>query len=581
MSHVADIDTDIAAGAGVDRALVGNKGAGLARMHELGLRVPSAFVITTAACGAYLREGVLPAGLLGEIDTALAGLEARRGLRLGDPEAPLLVSVRSGAPVSMPGMMDTVLDLGVTEATRAGLAERGGRRYALDSHRRFLESFGTVVLGIEQGEFDRAAAESGVAEAGDEERLAAEVAAFVRVIGAHAGTELLDDPRAQLRLAVEAVFRSWHSPRAAVYRRLRDIPDDLGTAVVVQAMVFGNLNARSGTGVVFTRDPNTGEARPYGDFLFTAQGEDVVAGRHRTLPVAALADRLPEVWDELRSALAGLERATGEMLDLEFTVEDGTLYVLQMRSGKRAAVAAVRIAVEMAGEGLIGRAEAVSRVSVEQLRRLGRPHLDPTGGHEVAATGLGASPGIASGRVCLSADAVSDLLDEGGGADGEGGVLLVRTETSPADIHGMAAADGILTSRGGLVSHAAVVARDLGVPAVVGVAELEVDESARVIRLGDRTVAEGELVTIDGASGEVVVGAARAVTPAPCAELATLLEWADELAGPAAGKRTSDVERLTAAHRALESAGLAGIGLPAGRGSDPTRPDSADSARGI
>jgi pyruvate, orthophosphate dikinase len=277
----------------------------------------------------------------------------------------------------------------------------------------------------------------------------------------------------------------------------------------------------------------------------------VVAGRHRTLPVAALAERLPEVWDELRGALAGLERATGEMLDLEFTVEDGTLYVLQMRSGKRAAVAAVRIAVELAGEGLIDRAEAVRRVGVEQLRRLGRPHLDPTGGHEVAATGLGASPGIATGRVCLSADAVADLLDMDGAEDG---VLLVRTETSPADIHGMAAADGILTSRGGLVSHAAVVARDLGVPAVVGVAELAVDEAGGVIRLGDRTVAEGELVTIDGASGEVVVGAARAVPPAPCPQLDTLLAWADELAGPAAGDRASAVDRLTAAHRALESA---------------------------
>jgi pyruvate,orthophosphate dikinase len=545
MSHVVDI----AVGAGLDRALVGNKGAGLARMHELGLRVPPAFAITTDACRVYLREGVLPAGLLAEIDAALAGLEARRGLRLGDPAAPLLLSVRSGAPVSMPGMMDTVLDLGVTEATRAGLRRRGGRRYALDSHRRFLESFGTVVLGIGQGEFDRAAAALG--QPGDEDRLAAEVAAFTQVIGAHVDPGLLDDPRAQLRLAVAAVFRSWHSPRAAVYRRLRDIPDDLGTAVVVQAMVFGNLNERSGTGVVFTRDPNTGEARPYGDFLFTAQGEDVVAGRHRTLPVAALAERLPEVWDELRGALAGLERATGEMLDLEFTVEDGTLYVLQMRSGKRAAVAAVRIAVELADEGLIERAEAVRRVSVEQLGRLGRPHLDPTGGHEVAATGLGASPGIATGRVCLSADAVADLLDEGA----EDGVLLVRAETSPADIHGMAAADGILTSRGGLVSHAAVVARDLGVPAVVGVADLVVDEAGGAVRLGGRTVAEGELVTIDGSSGEVVIGAARAVAPAPCAELATLLAWADELAGPAAaGERASDVDRLTAAHRALESA---------------------------
>jgi len=542
MGHVVDI----AAGVGMDRSLLGNKGAGLVRMRGLGLRVPPAFVITTQACRGYLDDGAQPPGLLDEIDAALVGLERERGLRLGDPECPLLLSVRSGAAVSMPGMMDTVLDLGVTEATRAGLVRRGGPGFALDSHRRFLESFGTVVLGIDQRAFDLAAEEV-AAGAG---RLAAQVEAFSQVVAAHSGAELLDDPRAQLRLAVEAVFRSWHSPRASVYRRLRDIPDDLGTAVVVQAMVFGNLNERSGTGVVFTRDPNTGAARPYGDFLFAAQGEDVVSGRHRTLPVAALGERLPRVWDELCRMLPELERETGEMLDLEFTVEDGTLYVLQMRSGKRAAAAAVRIAVEMAGEGLIGRAEAVRRIGIDQLDRLARPHLDPTGDHDVAAVGLGASPGIATGRICLSADAVADLLDH----PGEDGVILVRTETSPADVHGMAAADGILTGRGGLVSHAAVVARDLGTPAVVGVAELVVEERQGTVRIGAHRLAEGDVVTIDGGSGEVVVGPARAVAPAPCAALATLLEWADELAGAEGSVGASDVERLAAAHRALDTA---------------------------
>lgn len=317
-------------------------------------------------------------------------------------------------------------------------------------------------------------------------------------------------------------------------------------------MVFGNLNERSGTGVVFTRDPNTGAPELYGDFLFRAQGEDVVAGRHQTLPVRALQERLPDVWAELRRTLPMLEGETSQMLDVEFTVQDGTLYVLQMRTGKRAAAAAVRIAVDMASEGLINRDEAVRRVQVTDLERLARPHLDPTGDHEVVATGLGASPGIASGRICLSADAVADLADAG-----SDGVVLVRTETSPADVHGMAAADGILTSRGGLVSHAAVVARDLGIAAVVGMQELIIDEQRGSIQLGEVTLHEGDLITIDGASGEVVPGVARTVPPAPCAELDTLLEWADDLAAGAAGELTP-TRRLAEAHRVLDTALSAG-----------------------
>ena len=525
MPQVISLDASLFGTALADRALLGNKGAGLVRMQASGLRVPPAFVITTDACRSFLATGVLPEGLLDEVDAALAALEERRGLRLGDPDVPLLLSVRSGAPVSMPGMMDTVLDLGVSALTRPALARRGDERFALDSHRRFLESFGTVVLGIPQATFDALPSD---------DDLDARIALLA---------DVADDPRAQLRLAIEAVFRSWNSPRAQAYRRLQGIPEDLGTAVVVQSMVFGNLDDRSGTGVVFTRDPNTGEAVPYGDFLFRAQGEDVVAGRHATLPVAALASRLPGVWAELRDVLPALEEQTGEMLDIEFTVESGVLYVLQMRSGKRAAAAAVRIAVEMAEEGLIDRASAVQRVSVVQLERLSRPHLDPLGDHRVVATGLGASPGVATGRLCLTADGVDEMADQGDG------VILTRVETSPADVHGMAVADGILTARGGLVSHAAVVARDLGVPAVVGVAALLIDQA--VVRIGDMVLREGDLVTIDGSSGEVVLGRAATVAPADCPELSTLLEWADSVAGGDGSGAAS--ARLTAAHRALAS----------------------------
>ena len=537
---------NIAVAGGVDRSLLGNKGASLVRMLSSGLRVPPAFVITTDACRSYFESGTTPDGLSEAIRAALAELEGQRGQRLSDPGNPLMLSVRSGAPVSMPGMMDTVLNLGVTAATRPALARRGGPRFALDAHRRFLESFGTVVLGIPYAEFDAAARDvrrGGAVEA----ELARTVAAFADLVVRRGGEQVVGDPYTQLRLAIEAVFRSWDSPRAGAYRGLKGIPHDLGTAVVVQSMVFGNLNDRSGSGVAFTRDPNTGEPRLYGDFLFGAQGEDVVAGRHRTLPLSALADRMPQLWAELRGVLPALEREAGEMLDVEFTVEDGTLYVLQMRSGKRAARAAVRIAVEMAQEGVIDRAEAVRRIETVHLDRLSRPHLDPGERYRAVAAGLGASPGVATGLVCLSADRVAELTER------NLGVILTRPDTSPADVHGMAIADGVLTSRGGLVSHAAVVARDLGVPAVVGVEDLVIDEPARCARIGDVTLREGDLVTIDGTSGEVVAGRARVVASAPCAELATLLDWADELAGDVSADR-SPIDRLSAAHRALQGA---------------------------
>jgi pyruvate, orthophosphate dikinase len=527
----------IAAAASGDRAMLGNKGAGLARMAASGLRVPPGFVVTTDACRAYLASGRLTDELWTDVEEALAELERERDLRLGDVDAPLLVSVRSGAPVSMPGMMDTVLDLGVSAGTVEGLARRCGTLFALDTHRRFLESFGSVVLGIDHRRLEAAGGNHT-----DEASLRRSVGALEALVAAEAGAELLADPRRQLRAAVEAVFRSWNSPRAQAYRALRNIAEDLSTAVVVQSMVFGNLDDSSGTGVLFTRNPNTGERELYGDVLFRAQGEDVVSGRHATLPIHALRDRAPGVWKELTSAAAVLENDVREMLDIEFTIEAGQLYVLQMRSGKRAAAAAVRIALEMAEEGLIDRAEAVRRVSVEQLQRLDRPHLDPTGDHEVAARGLGASPGVATGLVCLSADRVDEMSERGEG------VVLVRAETDPADVHGMAIADGILTSRGGLVSHAAVVARDLGVPAVVGVADLVVDEEAGTAVLGRTALAEGDLVTLDGSTGEVVVGRADVVDPVPCSAAGSLLEWADAITGGGTG---TPAERLTAAHRAL------------------------------
>jgi len=517
MGHVVDI----AAGVGMDRALLGNKGAGLVRMRGLGLRVPPAFVITTQACRSYLDDGAQPPGLLDEIDAALVELERQRGLRLGDPECPLLLSVRSGAAVSMPGMMDTVLDLGVTEATRAGLVRRGGPGFALDSHRRFLESFGTVVLGIEQGAFDRVSAALEVPGAGDEERLAAEVAAFTQVIGAHADEGLLDDPRAQLRLAVEAVFRSWHSPRAAVYRRLHGIPDDLGTAVAVQAMVFGNLNARSGTGVVFTRDPNTGEALPYGDFLFTAQGEDVVSGEHDTDPLPVIADRLPEVYRQLTDVFDTLERHTRDLCDVEFTIESGRLYVLQTRVGQRSGRAAVALAVDLVDEGVITEAEALDRVTDEQLaaasapRFTGEPPADA-----LLARGLAASPGAVTGRAAFDAERAQRLR-----ADGVD-VVLLRPTTSPADLPGVIASVGVVTGRGGRTSHAAVVARGMGRAAVCGVGELVVARDRRSATLAGRPLVEGDEISVDGDRGVVSLGhrdVSTATTTDPA--LARFLGW--------------------------------------------------------
>jgi pyruvate,orthophosphate dikinase len=522
--------------AGMSAELLGGKGAGLAAMRAQGLRVPPGFVITTAACNEFRRTGATPVGLATEVAAALATLEAERGLSLGDANAPLLVAVRSGAPVSMPGMMDTVLNLGVTDDTVDALARQFGAEFAWDCYARYLEGFGRVVLGIDSHAF------AGLPAARGRERVDA-----LKAIA----DGLPTDPHEQLTMAIEAVLRSWENPRAVAYRRIEGIDDDMGTAVVVQAMVFGNLNARSGTGVVFTRNPNTGEPAPYGDFLFQAQGEDVVSGEHQTLPIRALAERLPEVWDELTGQLTALEAWRKDMLDIEFTVEDGTLFFLQVRTAKRSALGAVRTALSLARDGTIDQRDALMRVtpsqleSVTQARRRGGADADPL------TTGLAACPGLATGVICLTPEAVFDAVERGEA------VILVRTETSPDDVQAMAMSEGILTARGGLVSHAAVVARGLSVPAVVGAESLHIDIASGLLDFGGTMLREGDVITVDGDSGVVSRGRVGDETTDSSAEFDELLAWADEIAPSPGDRSASAPERLAAARSVIERSGLA------------------------
>ncbi|HUH07529.1 MAG TPA: pyruvate, phosphate dikinase [Egibacteraceae bacterium] len=512
------------------KALLGGKGANLAEMTRLGLPVPPGFTITTAACRAYLAEGELPDRLIGEIEAALHDLETAVSRKFGDPADPLLVSVRSGAPFSMPGMMDTVLNLGLNDRSVRTLSQQtGDERFAWDAYRRLIQLFGKVVLGVPGAVFEEALAKL-VAETGaaDESGLAASdlrelTDTFKAAVGAASGTPFPQDPHEQLRSAVEAVFRSWNGRRARDYRRMEGIADDLGTAVNVQAMVFGNLGGDSGTGVAFTRDPATGERVPYGDWLEGAQGEDVVAGTRITRPLAELSERFPECDSQLLDVLDTLEQHYGDMCDIEFTIERGRLFILQTRVGKRSAAAALRIAVEMTDEGLITQTEAVKRVLPAQLEQLLHPQFAPHARYRVLTRGLAASPGAATGAVVFTADQA-----EARARTGEA-VLLVRPETSPDDLHGMIAAKGILTSRGGLVSHAAVVARGMGRPAVCGADEIEIDLEKRLFRVGDFTVVEGDVVSIDGGTGEVVVGPVSVVIPKPDGTFDRLLGWADGL----------------------------------------------------
>ncbi len=542
-------------GRATDKLLLGGKGANLAEMTHIGLPVPPGFVVTTEACRSYLAEGQVPSGLFDQVEAALKDLEAGTGRRLGDPSAPLLLSVRSGAPFSMPGMMDTVLDLGATPETASGLAELGDERFAWDATRRFLEMYGRVVLGVPEEAFNHNL-EAAIAAAGvaDERGLSAEQLA--EVADAHrgsikdAGQVLPEEPHEQLHLAIEAVFRSWNGDRAKAYRRVEGIPDDLGTAVNVQMMVFGNLGDRSATGVAFTRDPATGENVSYGDFLIGAQGEDVVAGTRHVHPLADLADEFPTQHEELLANLDTLEAHYSDMCDVEFTIESDTLWMLQTRVGKRSAAAALRMAVDMVDEGLIDIDEAVTRVRPKQLEQLLHPQFGPDA-PEPLTTGLAASPGAAVGAICLSSDEAKER-----GIAGED-VILVRPETSPEDLEGMVASVGLLTSRGGLVSHAAVVARGFGKPAVCGASELRIDAKAGTVTVGDTVLHAGDVISIDGTNGQVAVGEVDLEVPGADPRLERLLDWADE-------RRSlhvfANADTADDARRALES-GAEGIGL--------------------
>ncbi len=544
------------------RDLLGGKGANLAEMTRvLGAEmVPAGFTITTAACVAYMESGgEMPEGLASQIDEAVARLEEAAGKGLGDPEDPLLVSVRSGARVSMPGMLDTVLNLGLNDDSAAGLeAKTQNPRFAADSHRRLAQMFGNVVRGIEGERYEEAIAElkreRGVEldtdlDAGDLRRLTQD---FVEIYRTETGEEFPSDPREQLRAAVEAVFRSWNGNRAVEYRRLNGIPDSWGTAVNVQQMVFGNKGEGSGSGVAFTRDEITGAPEPSGDYLANAQGEDVVSGVRNTQTLADMATALPEAHSELIEALRTLERHYRDMQDVEFTVEEGHLYLLQTRNAKRPAQAAVRFAVDAVAEGLLDKGEALSTIDASRLDALLHPTFDPAHTYEVIARGVAASPGAAKGTIVFTADQAI----EQGGKDGED-VILVRPFTEAEDVAGFAAARGILTSEGGKASHAALVARGMGRPCVCGASDLEIDVAAGVVQVDGRELRGGEMIAIDGSTGAITLDDVPLVEPEISEQFRTVLGWADELRR--LGVR-ANAEAARDAARAREF-GAEGIGL--------------------
>jgi pyruvate,orthophosphate dikinase len=525
-----------------DKTIVGGKGANLAEMAGIGLPVPPGFTITTEVCVEYLAKGAeFDAGLRSEVTEALAHIERAVGKKFGDAADPLLVSVRSGARVSMPGMMDTVLNLGLNDATVAGLAATSGdSRFAWDSYRRFIQMYADVVLGLDHHKFEDAL-EITKEDKGyftDIEMMAEDwqalVAQYKAIVEADLGKPFPQDVAEQLWGAIAAVFDSWDADRAKVYRRLNDIPGTWGTAVNVQAMVFGNMGDSSATGVAFTRDPATGERAYYGEWLVNAQGEDVVAGirtpqyltkaareRAHAKPLS-MEEAMPEAYGELARVFDLLETHYRDMQDIEFTVERGHLWMLQTRSGKRTAKAALKMAVDMTGEGLIDEATAICRVDPMALDQLLHPTLDPKAPRDVLGTGLPASPGAASGAIVLDADTA-----ERKAAIGES-VILVRVETSPEDIHGMHAAKGILTARGGMTSHAAVVARGMGRPCVSGASCLSINLVARTLRIGKRELKEGDVLTLDGSTGEIMAGAVATVEPELVGDFGVLMGWADK-----------------------------------------------------
>ena len=513
-----------------DRNLVGGKGANLAEMVHLGIPVPSGFTITTEACTAFYANGEKWVdGLEEQIKENIARLEQSMGAKFGDQENPLLVSVRSGARVSMPGMMDTVLNLGLNDQTVEALAKKSGNpRFAWDSYRRFIQMYGDVVMGVDHDLFEEALAAERIkygVEQDNEltvEALQDLVADYKDIVLKSAGQLFPAEPFEQLRGAIDAVFRSWNGARAIRYRQINHIPAEWGTAVNVQAMVYGNMGADSGTGVAFTRDPSTGEKIFYGEYLMDAQGEDVVAGIRTPHPIADLKEEMPEVYDELVRIYKLLENHYKDMQDVEFTIQAGKLYMLQTRAGKRTATAAVRMAVEMVEEGLIDKKTAIMRVEPEQLDQLLHPMIDPHAQYDVIATGLPASPGAAAGRIVFTAEEAEVWKDRGEQ------VILVRNETSPEDIGGMDVAEGILTARGGMTSHAAVVARGMGKCCVAGCASAQISEANRTLTFGDTVLKEGDWITLNGTAGEVIVGQVPMVEVEVAGDFGTFMEWADE-----------------------------------------------------
>ena len=513
------------------KPLLGGKGAGVAEMFKVGVPVPDAFTVTTEACVEAMNNGgEWPSDLAGQIADGLARLEERTGRTLGGSEKPLLVSVRSGAVFSMPGMMDTILNLGISDESVIALAEEfGNERFAWDCYRRFIQMYGEVVEGVSQHLYEDALsalkAERGVENDTDLDAadLKGLVASFKEISNEALGGEWTSDPREQLNRAVNAVFRSWGNPRAEVYRRANNIPSALGTAVNIMQMVFGNRGDTSATGVCFTRNPSTGEKALYGEFLVNAQGEDVVAGIRTPNPLEEMRDILPEAYDQLIDTMHRMEQHYRDMQDMEFTIEDGKLYLLQTRNGKRTAAAALKVASDLVDEGILTKEEALLRIEPAQLDQLLHPAIDPNHGKCPVAVGLPASPGAAVGEVVFDADTAADR-----GGKGEP-VILVRYETTPDDIHGVIVAQGILTAHGGMTSHAAVVARGMGKPCVAGAQGIRIDLVAKTLTIGDVTYAEGDVITLDGTTGNVYGEALALIPPQINEDFTRVVQWADEV----------------------------------------------------
>lgn len=518
-------------GRGDMKDLLGGKGAGLAEMTNLGIRVPPGFTITTEACTEYYKNNeAYPAGMWDQVLENLKKVEEDMGFKFGDPDNPLLVSVRSGAKVSMPGMMDTVLNVGLNDKSVLGLAKKSSNeRFAYDAYRRFITMFGSVVMGVDRNLFEEI-----FQEKKDELRVKQDtdldanvlkdiVGQYKKLVKKETGKEFPMDPVEQMMMAINAVFNSWNAARAITYRKIHNLPHDMGTAASVVAMVFGNMGETSGTGVAFTRDPNSGERLFFGECLMNAQGEDVVAGIRTPFPIEELQKLVPDAYKELVAIYQKLEKHYKDMLDIEFTIQEGVLFMLQTRTGKRSAAAAIRIAVEMVEEGLIDKETAISRINPEQLDQLLHPMIDPDVKVKVVGRGLPASPGAAVGKAVFNAEDAERMAKEGERC------VLVRMETSPEDIGGMHAAQGILTSRGGMTSHAAVVARGMGKPCVVGCSDIQVKEKEKYFKVNDEIIKEGDYITINGSTGDVIPGEVSLIKPKLSEGFATMMKWVDKI----------------------------------------------------